>query len=515
MVLRNERTLYKGECARCKRATISLYRSNSPYVAYCHDCWWSDEWAGEEYAAEYDPAEPLFEQLKKLQLKVPREALIILNSTNSDYGNNIRDSKDCYFNFQVANCENMMYSWWMVGSRDCINCHKIMNSELLFSCFDIINCYSSAFLKNCIDCSSCYFSYDLRGCNNCIFSYNLRNKSYCIGNRQYAKEEYEEEAAKIIDGSYKTLQVSLKKFEELQSEAMHRFADTYKCVDVTGNYMEECKESYFSFDSVKTEKVKNASLILNSKNSFYGYSIGPQPTELLYGTCVIKGGSNLKFCFNLFASNDCAWGDSLISCSNCIACVGLKKKEYCILNKQYSKDAFLKIKTALAGKGELSGYVPPTFSTFAYNETAAQDKYPLSKEDAVRQGYEWAEEALMTTGQETLMPEKISDNVQDVGDSILKEILKCVDCGRNYRVVERELQMYKKFNFPISRTCPQCRLEYGRLQRLPFLLWSRPCGCEKDHSHHKGRCPNRFETPYAPDRPEIVYCEQCYNAEVA
>ena len=208
--LRNERTLYKVDCARCKRSTISLYRPGSPYVAYCHDCWWSDEWAGEEYAMGYDPAKPLFQQFKQLQYKVPRESLIILNSVNSDYGNNVRDSKDCYFGFQVANCENILYSWWMVDSRDCVNCHKILKGELLLSCFDISNCYQSAFLKNCIDCSNCYFSYDLRGCNDCIFSYNLRNKSYCIGNRQYSKKEYETEAAKIINGSYLTQEASVK-----------------------------------------------------------------------------------------------------------------------------------------------------------------------------------------------------------------------------------------------------------------------------------------------------------------
>lgn len=27
-------------------------------------------------------------------------------------------------------------------------------------------------------------------------------------------------------------------------------------------------------------------------------------------------------------------------------------------------------------------------------------------------------------------------------------------------------------------------------------------------------CPNEFQTSYAPDRPEIVYCEACYQAEV-
>ena len=57
-------------------------------------------------------------------------------------------------------------------------------------------------------------------------------------------------------------------------------------------------------------------------------------------------------------------------------------------------------------------------------------------------------------------------------------------------------------------------------------MWHRKCTCagEKSensvytntaqHFHENGHCPNEFETSYAPERPEIVYCEQCYNAEV-
>ena len=34
------------------------------------------------------------------------------------------------------------------------------------------------------------------------------------------------------------------------------------------------------------------------------------------------------------------------------------------------------------------------------------------------------------------------------------------------------------------------------------------------HAHGTEPCPNEFETTYSPDRPEIVYCEQCYQQEV-
>jgi hypothetical protein len=35
-----------------------------------------------------------------------------------------------------------------------------------------------------------------------------------------------------------------------------------------------------------------------------------------------------------------------------------------------------------------------------------------------------------------------------------------------------------------------------------------------EHFHGDQPCPNEFETPFSAERKEIVYCEQCYNAEV-
>ncbi len=58
-------------------------------------------------------------------------------------------------------------------------------------------------------------------------------------------------------------------------------------------------------------------------------------------------------------------------------------------------------------------------------------------------------------------------------------------------------------------------------------MWHRKCQCAgaksengvyantSKHDHGDNHCPNEFETSYAPGRPEIVYCEQCYNSEVA
>jgi hypothetical protein len=513
--LRNERILYRRKCDKCGREVISLYHSDAPYKVYCHDCWWSDKWEGLEFGVRYDSSKPLIEQFNRLQELVPREALIILNSTNSDYGNNIRESKDCYFSFLIATSEKVLYSMWMVGDKECMDDHKVVDSELVLHSVDIAKSYRSAYLQDSSDCSECYFSYDLKGCNHCLFSYNLRNKSYLVRNKQVTKEEYEEEIGKVLNGSFKSFLEAQNEYTRLKAQALRRFAFILKSSNVTGNYLQNCGKSIWCFDGVEDEEVRYVASILYSKNTLYSYSIGMQPTEFLFCTSVIKGGSNIKNSFNLFNCSDCAWCDSSLSSSNCIACVGLKSKEYCILNKQYTKEEYGRIAGEIEAKGGLAMFLPISFGTFAYNETAAQDYYPLTKEEALAKGYFWQDDSLFTSGKETVAPEKLPDNVKDVKDDIVKEILKCVECGRNYRVVQDELGYLRRFSLPVPRKCPQCRFKDRREARLPFKLWKRQCMCDLVHSHHvKGKCPNEFETSYSPERKEIVYCESCYNAEV-
>ena len=38
--------------------------------------------------------------------------------------------------------------------------------------------------------------------------------------------------------------------------------------------------------------------------------------------------------------------------------------------------------------------------------------------------------------------------------------------------------------------------------------------CDKTNHDHNGKCQIEFETSYAPERLEIVYCESCYNQEI-
>ena len=110
----------------------------------------------------------------------------------------------------------------------------------------------------------------------------------------------------------------------------------------------------------------------------------------------------------------------------------------------------------------------------------------------------------------------------DIPANILDQILECEhggacdeQCTKAFKIVPQELQLLAQMRLPLPRLCPNCRHVERFKQRNPLELWHRVCMCDKSNHGHLGKCPNEFETSYAPERPEIVYCEQCYNSEVA
>lgn len=516
MIWRNEHTLYRGKCTKCGKSTFSMYHPNSPYVTWCHDCWWKDDWDGASYALDYDPSRPLLEQYYELRKKVPRESVIILNSANCDFTNHVRYSKDCYMVDLATYSESAYYSEWIVKGKDVMDCKKMNVGELLIECVDTSNCSRSVYLQDCSDSAECFFAYDLKGCTNCIFSSNLRNKSYYAFNKQVSKEEFEKIKKETLNGSWQDLQKHLAKFNEIKTQALHKYSQVLNSSNVTGGYIEDCNRLTYCFDAMECQDVKSSASIGMSKSGQYSYSIGWPAAEFFFGDSVMRGGNNVKFSFLATTSNNCAYVDSVVSCTECIASIGLKHKEFSILNKAYLKEEYFKIKTELEKKGELSVFPGQEFSTFAYNESAAQTQYPLAKEESLRQGFKWQDEIPPTTGQETMKPEKMPDNLKDASNEILKEIFKCTNCSRNFRIIQRELDYYRQFNLPLPRECPQCRMLRRREQRTPYKLWPGACRCSiEQHSHGGTGCKNTFMTPYAPSSLEKVFCESCYNAEIA
>jgi len=227
----------------------------------------------------------------------------------------------------------------------------------------------------------------------------------------------------------------------------------------------------------------------------------------------------MKGCMNIYYSDNC------VGSSNLFGCVGLKKNSYCILNRQYSKQEYEelveKIKQHMNdmpytdAKGRVYKYgefFPPELSPFAYNETIANEHFPLSKDEAQEQGYKWRDQEKRSY-QITLRANDLPQDIRELSDNITDEIIECEDasqsvcgCTTAFRILEKDLEFYRRFNIPLPRLCPNCRYKKRFLRRNPLKLWHRKC-------MNQG-CTNEFETSYSPDRPEIVYCEKCYQQEV-
>jgi hypothetical protein len=508
LVFRNERTFYKRKCDLCKKDMISLYSLDSPYTTYCHDCWWSDSWDPKSFAIDYDQNKPFFKQLKDLLLKVPRIGLMVLNNVRSEYTNGSAENKDCYLVFAADYNEDCLYGRLLQRNKGCVDCAFLHESELCYECIDSRNCFKCMFCEQCQSSSDLLFCYNMRDSNNCIFCTNGRHLSNAILNIKYTKEEYEKKKAEIFS-NYSNIEKAKKEFKKLKEKTIVKYASQTKCNNVTGDYLHNCHQGVMLFDTYDS---KNCSYMTDTENptdsqdcNNYYYK-----SEYCYNVMGAMQISKVKNSAFVFYSNESEYCENSYNLTSCIGCVGIKKGQYMILNKEYSKEEYYKLKEKideqLKQEGTFGQYFPPELAPFAYNETLAHDFFPLTKEEALKRSFRWQDQTTGTYGKETIKKGEIPETIEEITENILKEILVCEDCQKNFKITKSELDFYKRMHLPLPHKDFECRHKDRMSKRNPRKLWHRKC--------MKEGCENEFETSYAPDRPEIVYCEKCYQQEV-
>jgi hypothetical protein len=516
---RNERTLYRRNCDLCGNSMVTIYSPNKDLKVYCLKCWWGDGWDPTICGQDFDFNRPFFEQYQELQKVVPRMALLDKNSINSDYTNHSADNKNAYLTFCSHNCEDIFYSTWTMKSRNCMDCSYIYDGgERLYECIDSRKAYHCQFgvlLENCVDCFYCY---DLHNCNNCFMSSNLRNKNYVFKNEQLSREEYLKKIAEYNLNSYKTREELLKEFFDLMlSNSIHRYVISERNVNCTGNMLFSSKNSKNCFDGEVLEDVKNSYASLYIKSSMDIYHIGWN-TELAYEIHGCKGLYDSHFCHLCYDNRNIDYCDSCQNCNDLFGCISIKKGEYMILNKKYSKEEYEKLKIKIIEHmkdiGEYGEFFPPSIAPVCYNETQGNYYMPLSKEEVLARGWQWEDKVPGIFGKENIKTEDVPDSIENVNDDVFEMVFKCIDCNKNYNIAPDEFAFYQREKIPLPRRCPECRHRKRFAIRPPRDLWFRTCMCKKENHDHSGKCEIEFETSYAPERLEKIYCESCYNKEI-
>ncbi len=549
MVWRNERSLYKRSCAKTGKQIITMFHLDTDVMVYDHDIWWGDSWEPTDYGQEYDFSRPFFEQFKELLQRTPLVNLGNTNCLGSPFGNHSSDCKYCYLIYASFKSERTHYSCGGVGLKDCIDIYICSNSELSYgdTCCDSL--YKTHFSYDTDESINSFFLKHCKNLQDCIGCVNLIHKSHCIFNVQYTKEEYEQKKKELDFGNYKVLHKFEDSYNKFALNFPNRCVSIIKSTETTGDMIMNAKNVKNSFDiyggamgSEDSRYVVHGSDIKDSYDvyggggvaslMYEGVDVGIEASKELFGVIT-------HTCLETYYTYMC------FSSKNLFGCIGLRGKQYCILNKQYNKEEYFKLVPKIIEQMNAIPYIdkngfiykygeffPSDLSPFAYNETIAQEYFTKTKEEIIKEGYIYRT-PLEKDYQVTIKSTDLPDHIEDISDSILEEVIACLNNGQEltqytkaYRIIKSELDFLKNNNIALPRYCPNCR-HYKRLsQRNPFKLWHRKCQCAGlnstnkkykntiKHFHGNESCPNEFETSYASNRPEIVYCEKCYQQEV-
>ena len=530
LTFRNERTLYKRPCGLCGKDTISMYCPEKGMVNYCSECWWSDKWNSMDFGMNYDFSKSFFKQFSELMKKVPHQNLVVSYKTleNTSFTNMNHYLKNCYYLFNSDYNERCMFGEELEHCTECLDVTMAENTQLAYESVNCNKCYQIYYSVDCESSHDVWFSKNLVGCSNCFGCVNLRNQQYYIFNEKCDKEEYKKKIEELTSGTHSIIEEIKEKALDFWNKFPNKYMHGIQNFESNGDYVFNSKYVKNSFIIKNSEYCKYCMwLIVKNNKECYDFTQFGENTERVYESLVCGSNiNNIIGSVNVLESRDIRYSMfSFNSNSNLFGCIGMRNKQYCILNKQYTKEEYEKLVPKIIehmnnmpyvdtkGRTYVYGdFFPTEISQFNYNETTAQEFFPLVKEEAEKMGFSW-KEPKERNYKITIRAKELPNDIKDVKDDITSEIIGCEhegnckeQCTTAFKILESELQFYKSQNLPLPRLCPNCR-HYQRVsKRNPNKLWFRKC--------MKEGCSNEFETSYYPERPEIVYCEKCYQQEV-
>lgn len=508
----NERFFYPTTCGLCNTRMITQYPPNYKAPIYCRDCWQSDKWDPCTYGRDVDFTKPVFPQLLELQRSVPAQNLLAEGTNiNSEYIHYAGFAKNSYLVVHADFNEDCCYGYGFKKNRSCVDGYYNLSCELCYDCVDIHSCYGLIGCQDCVNCNSSAFLRDCIGCKSCFLCVGLRNKEYCFENEQLSKAGYEKKMQSINLKSHSEYTKQKNKRESVGQQHPFKEFHGHNLQNSSGDYLQNCKDTKNSFDCEDVEHGKFLyQVVTGAKNIYDIYQYGLNLQESY--ECAIAGTETYHALFSHNAHNSCA---DLLYCwyaqtaKNCFGCAHIHHKQFCILNKQYDKDAYekllAKIIEHMQQTGEWGEFFAIASSPFGYNKTTAQLYYPLEQKACAERQWQWDDyEPPAPQVAKKIDAKQLPDSSDDIPDDILNWAILCEVTGKPFKIQPLELKLYRQIGLPIPRRSPDQRHMDRFALRNPRRFFERSCD----------KCRKKITTTWDPKGPQKIYCEECYKKEV-
>ncbi len=420
---------------------------------------------------EIDEQIPFFQQFQNLFLKLKNAASLSRDKNeNSDYADNIFWTRDTYLSCTVwLDTEKILYSFVVrENCKNVLNSSEISdNAENIYMSVGVRNSFNIFYARFIADSSNIWFSTNLIWCHECLFCDDLQNQSYCISNKQYDKETYMEKK--------QTLLVQKENFL-LWLLALSKKWTNFASTDVEGNFIVKSHKVTQSALAYRVEQWRNLFMTgsnLGNKNMYDIMFSGWGGADDSYGSIFFGTFASKIYCSaHIAGSQSIFYSYYLDNCSYCLWCIGLQNKQFCIFNKEYTKEERFtlanKIFSQMESDWTLWSFFPGWMNPFYFNDTAAylmDDTF--TKEEVTKAWYLRRDEEIkvdVPSNAEVITTNDLDQyqNFTETGEwNIDKEILKKVikdDKWNYYRIIPMELDFLQKHGLPLP--------EIHRLERI-------------------------------------------------
>lgn len=502
LIWRNETALYQRKSDFTGKEIISIFSPDKPYKVY--ELGHYEKLDLLQWGMAIDPDQAVFPQMNNFLKQVPRQSLVNFGENeNGEYCNYSFECKNCYLCFWGDYGQDSLYNYAFVNLINCVDTFWLFDSELCYEMVDCNKCFRSKYCQNSDNISDSAFIFNCRDLNHCMFCVNIDHKEYCLFNQQYTREEYLEKIKAWDLGDRTIVEQCWQEFKKFLQPFPIRNLNLVNVENVTGDVNRNSKNCFDCYHMVESEDCSYG--IDHIKNHDVYDSYGCVELSLCCETLCALNSQNIYFSFDIYTSHNLFYCISCRDCKDCFGCVGLRHKQYCIFNKQYTKEEYeqiiAKVLVTMTKTGEWGEFLPASMSPFGYNETAAQEYFPITKAEAIAQNYPWSDyEAPIPQVNSTIEGNTLANNIKDINDDILHQAIRCAETGKLFRLTKQELSFYRNHNIPVPQTHSDARRHTRMLQKNPRS--THACQCSKCS------LPMITSVPISNTRP--VYCEQCY-----